>query len=87
MAASKKTGGLAGVVAGSTTIATVGKEGVGLTYRGYDIEDLADNATFEEVAYLLLVGELPKASQDDPKMFVYLLIFQRCHSILNSDRS
>lgn len=57
------TGGLAGIVAGKTTIATVGKEGVGLTYRGYTIEDLADNATFEEVAYLLLYGELPTASQ------------------------
>lgn len=56
-------GGLAGVVAGKTTIATVGKEGVGLTYRGYSIEDLAGNATFEEVAYLLLYGELPTVAQ------------------------
>jgi len=32
----------------------VGKEGAGLTYRGYDIYDLADNASFEEVAHLLL---------------------------------
>lgn len=61
----KKTGGLAGIVAGQTTIATVGKEGVGLTYRGYNIEDLAKNATFEEVAYLLLYGELPNQSQLD----------------------
>ncbi|NLE82780.1 MAG: 2-methylcitrate synthase, partial [Rhodococcus sp.] len=42
-----KTGGLAGVVAGKTAISTVGKEGVGLTYRGYSIEDLAERATFE----------------------------------------
>jgi len=59
MTASKKTGGLAGVVAGKTELCTVGKEGAGLTYRGYDIYDLADNASFEEVAYLLLRGKLP----------------------------
>lgn len=55
----KKTGGLAGVSAGETHLCTVGKEGAGLTYRGYDIYDLADNASFEEVAYLLLYGKLP----------------------------
>jgi 2-methylcitrate synthase len=59
MAAKQKTGGLAGVTAGKTALCTVGKEGAGLTYRGYDIEDLAANASFEEVAYLLLHGELP----------------------------
>ena len=48
----EKTDGLAGVVAGKTAISTVGKEGIGLTYRGYSIEDLAEKATFEEVAYL-----------------------------------
>ena len=41
MAAGKKTGGLAGVTAGETQLCTVGKEGAGLTYRGYDIYDLA----------------------------------------------
>ena len=55
----QKTGGLAGVVAGKTAISTVGKEGVGLTYRGYSIEDLAEQSTFEEVAYLLMNGHLP----------------------------
>lgn len=55
----KKTGGLADVVAGETAIATVGKEGVGLTYRGYSIEELAAHSGFEEVAYLLLHGSLP----------------------------
>lgn len=59
----KKTGGLAGVTAGETAIATVGKEGSGLNYRGYSIYDLAEKATFEEVAYLLLMGELPTAAQ------------------------
>ncbi len=65
MAASKKTGGLAGVTAGATHICTVGKEGAGLTYRGYDIYDLAKNATFEEVAYLLLRGKLPTQAELD----------------------
>ncbi|MFQ5549205.1 MAG: 2-methylcitrate synthase [Woeseia sp.] len=63
MATNKKTGGLAGVTAGDTALCTVGKEGAGLTYRGYDIYDLADNASFEEVAYLLLYGKLPNAPE------------------------
>ncbi len=59
----KKIGGagLRGQSAGETALCTVGKEGAGLTYRGYTIEDLAANARFEEVAYMLLYGELPKA--------------------------
>ncbi len=61
----KKSGGLAGVVAGQTAISTVGKEGMGLTYRGYSINDLAEQATFEEVAYLLLYGHLPKRDELD----------------------
>ncbi len=65
MAAEKKTGGLAGVTAGETHICTVGKEGAGLTYRGYDIYDLADNASFEEVAHLLLHGALPTQAELD----------------------
>src|SRR5262249_44089123 len=56
-------GGLRGVSAGETSIATVGKEGHGLTYRGYSIESLAEDSTFEEVAHLLLYGELPNAKQ------------------------
>lgn len=61
----KKTGGLAGVSAGETAIATVGKEGSGLNYRGYSIHDLAENATFEEVAFLLLFGHLPQQKELD----------------------
>ena len=57
--AKDKAAGLAGVIAGRTAIATVGKEGKGLTYRGYSINDLAEQATFEEVAYLLVYGRLP----------------------------
>ena len=47
----KKAGGLAGISAGETALCTVGKEGAGLTYRGYDIYDLAKEATFEAVSY------------------------------------
>lgn len=57
--------GLRGQSAGSTAICTVGKTGTGLTYRGYDISDLAENADFEEVAYLLLKGKLPTQAQLD----------------------
>jgi 2-methylcitrate synthase len=57
--------GLRGQAVGSTEIATVGKEGVGLTYRGYAIEELADRASFEEVAYLLIYGALPVQSELD----------------------
>ncbi|MCQ6557750.1 bifunctional 2-methylcitrate synthase/citrate synthase [Paenibacillus mendelii] len=55
----KKDGGLAEVIAGQTEISTVGKQGIGLTYRGYSIQDLAAFATFEETAYLLIHGKLP----------------------------
>ena len=64
-ATKKKTGGLAGVVAGETAICTVGKEGKGLNYRGYSIHDLAEQATFEEVAFLLLYGHLPIVKELD----------------------
>jgi 2-methylcitrate synthase len=59
----KKGVALAGVNAGSTAICTVGHTGNDLHYRGYDILELADNATFEEVAYLLIHGELPNQTQ------------------------
>lgn len=61
--AKDKSGGLEGVSAGRTAIATVGKEGKGLTYRGYSIYDLAEHSTFEEVAYLLIYGRLPNQSE------------------------
>src|SRR5919205_3205392 len=54
--------GLAGVIAGETAICWVDPN-AGLMYRGYDIHDMGDKATFEEVAYLLLNGELPNAKQ------------------------
>ena len=56
---------LRGQAVGTTEIATVGKAGVGLTYRGYAIEELADKASFEEVAYLLIYGALPVQAELD----------------------
>ena len=61
--ATEQSAGLAGIVAGHTAIATVGKEGKGLTYRGYSIHDLAERSTFEEVAYLLIYGRLPTQAE------------------------
>ncbi|MCC5887314.1 MAG: 2-methylcitrate synthase [Gammaproteobacteria bacterium] len=63
----KKLGGagLRGQSAGSTALCTVGKTGSGLTYRGYDMSELAEKARFEEVAYLLLKGKLPNAAELD----------------------
>ncbi|AOA58661.1 bifunctional 2-methylcitrate synthase/citrate synthase [Acinetobacter larvae] len=55
--------GLRGQVAGKTALSTVGKTGAGLTYRGYDVRDLAAHCQFEEVAYLIFFGELPTLQQ------------------------
>src|SRR5438067_2647917 len=54
--------GLAGVIAGETQICWVDPN-AGLMYRGYDIHEMAEKASFEEVAYLLLYGELPSFEQ------------------------
>lgn len=51
--------GLEGVIAGRTSICEVDEERCHLYYRGYSIADLAENSNFEEVAYLLLKGDLP----------------------------
>jgi len=56
--------GLEGVIAGETGISNVDE---GLHYRGYSVEDLAEHATFEETAYLILYGELP--GQEDLDAF------------------
>lgn len=52
--------GLEGVIAGETAISTIAG---GLQYRGYSVEDLASHARFEDVAYLILYGDLPTAAQ------------------------
>ncbi|MEZ9783719.1 2-methylcitrate synthase [Vibrio breoganii] len=57
--------GLRGQSAGVTSLCTVGKSGTGLTYRGYDISDLAKHAEFEEVAHLLLRRHLPNQTELD----------------------
>ena len=53
--------GLAGIIAGETSICSI--EQGGLWYRGYEIHDLAANATFEEVAHVLLIGHKPTAAE------------------------
>ncbi|MCJ8167831.1 bifunctional 2-methylcitrate synthase/citrate synthase [Atopomonas sediminilitoris] len=65
MAEAKKLSGagLRGQSAGATALCTVGKTGSGLTYRGYDIHELAQKVSFEEVAHLLLKGELPTQTE------------------------
>jgi 2-methylcitrate synthase len=57
--------GLRGVVAGTTSLSSVGAGGDNLRYRGYDVEDLASRAIFEETAYLLLYGKLPTQAELD----------------------
>lgn len=56
----KNAGGLEGIVAGQTSVCTLTGH---MLYRGYTIEELAAQSTFEEVAYLLLYGELPKEAE------------------------
>jgi len=59
----KKSVALSGVPAGNTALCTVGRSGNDLHYRGYDILDFADQAEFEEVAYLLVHEKLPNAAE------------------------
>lgn len=59
----KKSVALSGTAAGNTELCTVGRSGNDLHYRGYAIEDLAAKASFEEVAHLLIHGNLPTADQ------------------------
>ena len=57
----KKSVALSGVTAGNTALSTVGRTGDDLHYRGYDILDIADRCEFEEIAHLLVHGQLPTA--------------------------
>ncbi len=59
----KKSVALSGIAAGNTALCTVGRSGNDLHYRGYDILDLAEGASFEEVAHLLIHERLPTATQ------------------------
>ncbi len=59
----KKSVALSGVPAGNTALCTVGRTGNDLSYRGYDILDLAEACEFEEVAHLLIHGHLPSRSE------------------------
>ena len=57
--------GLAGVVVDTTAISKVNPDTNSLLYRGYPVQELAENCQFEEVAYLLWNGELPTPVQLD----------------------
>ncbi|MFZ4681938.1 MAG: bifunctional 2-methylcitrate synthase/citrate synthase [Terrimicrobiaceae bacterium] len=59
----KKSVALSGVVAGNTSLCTVGRSGNDLHYLGYDILDLAAHCEFEEVAHLLVHGHLPNSAE------------------------
>ena len=59
----KTSAGLRGQSAGKTAICTVGATGNSLRYRGYAVDDLAENATFNEVAHLVLKGHLPNREE------------------------
>jgi 2-methylcitrate synthase len=59
----KKSVALSGVPAGNTALCTVGRTGNDLHYRGYDILDFADQAEFEEIAYLLVYEKLPTRAE------------------------
>src|SRR3954464_14055641 len=59
----KKSVALSGIEAGNTALCTVGRSGNDLNYRGYDILDIAEQCEFEEIAYLLIHGNLPSAPQ------------------------
>src|SRR5713101_1744259 len=59
----KRSVALSGIAAGNTAICTVGRTGNDLHYRGYDILDFAELATFEEIAYLLVHEKLPSQAE------------------------
>ena len=61
----KKSVALSGVAAGNTALCTVGRTGNDLHYRGYDILDFAEEAEFEEIAYLLVHEKLPTQAELD----------------------
>ena len=65
MAKDNPSAGLRGQSAGQTAVCTVGAEGNSLRYRGYSVEDLAEQSTFNEVAHMILKGELPDQAQLD----------------------
>ena len=70
--------GLLGIVVDETTISHVVPELSALTYRGYTVQELCDKCDFEEVAYLVLNGELPNKNQ---------LVFIRQFAIKNKIRN
>lgn len=67
--------GLEGVIAGTSAICYLNHETGEIMYRGYSLRDLAENATYEEVVYLLLFGKLPNSHEFDE--FTSRLVVER----------
>jgi 2-methylcitrate synthase len=63
MAEQKQGAGMRGMTVASTALSSVSPDGDDLHYRGYNVQDLAEHAVFEEVAYLLLYGKLPTRAE------------------------
>src|SRR3954463_6743961 len=59
----QKSVALSGVAAGNPALCSVGRSGNDLHYRGYDILEVAETCEFEEIAYLLIHGELPNVQE------------------------
>ena len=82
MSEAKKKIALSGIVAGETSICTVGKEGVGLTYRGYTIEDLAAHAEKQTDA---VIATLPAEFPDQLVTSVRVVIKSRAGLLANAN--
>ena len=78
----KKSVTLSGVIAGNTALCSVGRSGNDLHYRGYDILDIAEICTFEEIAFLLVHGTLPTAAE----LALYRTKLQRLRGLPSSVR-
>ncbi|MBA2460792.1 MAG: citrate/2-methylcitrate synthase [Actinobacteria bacterium] len=63
MAGPKKSVALSGITVAETSISSIDPDAGVLMYRGYDITELAEHSTYEEVAYLLLEGDLPSSDE------------------------
>ena len=63
MVVAKKSVQLSGIAVAETELCSIDAERGVLMYRGYDIVDLAERSSYEEVAYLLLEGELPTSEE------------------------
>ena len=71
--------GLLGIVVDETTISPVVPELSALTYRGYTVQESCDKCDFEEVAYLVLNGDLPNKKQSRMPLLAVLGLLSGCY--------